>query len=333
MAWNDQVASRRRGLSGRFMSLSKRFTGFGSVKGTTASSATNAASSASNFDFQRGFYPPGTAEATMRQLADYAMMLRDWKLAYSTYELVRSDFGNDKAWIYHASATEMAAISLLLTPQASISRSNSESIRQLLETAMYSYLTRCSFPSGVVRTLILAMELLAVRGPGAVEDAARWANRLLELDILSPLAQAFISERISDGYKARRGNGSLALGSRQRKSAFWSILAAKRWASLGRFGQARARCNEAYTTYATTPSPLVANKQIIITSGSDQAIDDFGDGILASENNEEGGDETTRNESSEQLNDPRPTLFSHANELSGFTAIDAGHLNTDRVRE
>lgn len=40
----------------------------------------------------------------MRKLADYAFMLRDWKLAHSTYDIVRKDFANDKAWKYAAGA-------------------------------------------------------------------------------------------------------------------------------------------------------------------------------------------------------------------------------------
>jgi hypothetical protein len=40
----------------------------------------------------------------MRKLADFAFMLRDWKLAHSTYDLLRTDFNNDKAWKYHAAA-------------------------------------------------------------------------------------------------------------------------------------------------------------------------------------------------------------------------------------
>jgi trafficking protein particle complex subunit 8 len=40
----------------------------------------------------------------MRKLADYAFMLRDWRLAHSTYDIVRKDFGNDKAWKYAAGA-------------------------------------------------------------------------------------------------------------------------------------------------------------------------------------------------------------------------------------
>ena len=40
----------------------------------------------------------------MRKLADFAFMLRDWKLAHSTYDIVRKDFANDKAWKYAAGA-------------------------------------------------------------------------------------------------------------------------------------------------------------------------------------------------------------------------------------
>ena len=105
--WNDQVASRRRGLGGRFMSLSKRWTGFGG--GSRTSSSGNISGNGSNYDVMQGFYRPASPEATMRKLADYAFMLRDWKLAYSTYDIVRKDFANDKAWKYAAGAQVSAS--------------------------------------------------------------------------------------------------------------------------------------------------------------------------------------------------------------------------------
>lgn len=94
--WNDQVASRRRGISGRFLSMSKRY--------FTASSSRNSTSSSSNYDALSQSYPPSSPEAQMRKLADYAFMVRDWRLAHSIYELLRTDFNNDKAWKYHAGA-------------------------------------------------------------------------------------------------------------------------------------------------------------------------------------------------------------------------------------
>jgi len=94
--WNDQVASRRRGISGRFISMSKRY--------FSTSSSRNSTSSSSNYDPLSQSYPPSSPEAQMRKLADYAFMVRDWRLAHSIYELLRTDFNNDKAWKYHAGA-------------------------------------------------------------------------------------------------------------------------------------------------------------------------------------------------------------------------------------
>src|SRR5690242_5305557 len=71
--WNEQILSRRRGLSGRFMSLSKRWTPFGSSRNSASASP----SSNSNYDSLQGFYRPDAPEAIMRRLADYCFMLRD----------------------------------------------------------------------------------------------------------------------------------------------------------------------------------------------------------------------------------------------------------------
>lgn len=238
-AWNDKVGSRRRGISGRFMSLSKRFAGFGSSK-PTAAGQDSSNTSGGNYDSARGLYSVDTTEAILRQLADYAFMLRDWRLAYSTYEILRTDFGNDKAWKYYAAANEMSAISLLLNPQSTSSRTRSETLDQMLESASYSYLTRCSMPLGVIRCLTIAVELLKCRGSAAVEDATRWGSKLLELNVLSSTAQAFLSERIAECYQSRiRGSGLMQACTRKRKSAFWSLLASTTWIEHGKLFQAQ----------------------------------------------------------------------------------------------
>ena len=246
VAWNDQVASRRRGISGRFISLSKRWTGF-SAKGTTASVQNP---SGSNYNPTHGIYPSETPEATMRQLADYAFMLRDWKLSHSTYELLRIDFGNDKAWKYHAAANEMAAISLLLSPQTMSSRTRSETVDQLLDAALYSYLTRSSIPLGAIRCLILSMELLRGRGSSSTEDAAKWGGRLLELSILSPIAQAFITERMAECYSSRARTGTHLLGSRNRQAALWNVLASETWSKVEVYKRAQSRLQDASVLYS-----------------------------------------------------------------------------------
>ena len=262
MTWNDQVASRRRGLSGRFMSLSKRWAGFGSSRNSQNSS--NASSSNSNYDAQQGFYPPETPEATMRTLADYAFMLRDFRLAYSTYEFLRSDFAHHKAWAYHAAANEMAAVSYLLIPQTvASSKSRSETVDSMLDTAVYSYLTRCSLPYGVIRTLITATELLSSRGAASAQDAARWGGRLLELGVLGPIAQAFVAERMSACYRTRTGAGILAVGARKRQTALWSLIAAQSWARIEKPVQASRQLHAAKHLYSQqTPQDILPFKSM-----------------------------------------------------------------------
>ena len=249
--WNDQVASRRRGISGRFMSLSKRWA-FGSSSKSSAGGS--GSGSSNNYDPVRGFYRPDTAEAIMRRLADFAFMLRDWKLAMSTYELIRSDFANDKAWRYHAAANEMAALSLLIMPQSMSSKTRIETINQMIEQALYSYQTRCSSLYGSVRCTVLALELLRLRGGSGVDEAVRWGTRVLESRLLGPIGNALLHERVAVCYASKRGVGSQAWGSRRRKAALWSVLAAERWIGLGKFIQAQRCLNEARKMYSLLPS-------------------------------------------------------------------------------
>jgi len=245
--WNDQVASRRRGISGRFISMSKKWAFGGSSR--TSSNGVGTGSN-SNYDALQGFYRPDAPEAVMRKLADYAFMLRDWKLAHSTYDLLRSDFNNDKAWKYHAAANEMAAVSQLLIPQAISSKLRSETIDQMLETASYSYITRCTAPYGALRSLALGMELLRLRGGSATEDAARWGTKLLEYKVVGVVGDALIKERVSACYASKKGAGSELWGSRTRKSALWSILAADAWLTLGKPQQSKQRVEEANGKYS-----------------------------------------------------------------------------------
>jgi hypothetical protein len=247
--WNDQVASRRRGISGRFMSLSKKWA-FGSGSRSSSNGTSASAGSNSNYDALQGFYRPDAPEAIMRKLADYAFMLRDWKLAQSTYELLRTDFNNDKAWKYHAAANEMAAISTLLIPQAMSSKIRSETVDQMLETASYSYITRCGASYGALRALALGMELLRLRGGSATDDAARWGARLLDYKVVGVVGDALMKERIAACYASKKGAGSGLWGSRMRKSALWSILAADTWLTLGKPQQAKLKLDEAGQNYS-----------------------------------------------------------------------------------
>ncbi|KAH6660865.1 ER-golgi trafficking TRAPP I complex 85 kDa subunit-domain-containing protein [Truncatella angustata] len=252
--WNDQVASRRRGVTGRLMGLTRRW-GFGS----SSSSKSSSQPSGSNYD-TLGFYRQDTPEAIMRKLADYSFMLRDWKLAYSTYDLLRGDFMNDKAWKYHAATNEMAALSLLIMPQNLNAKMRAETIDTMFEAAFYSYVTRCTSPYGAVRCLTLGVELLRLRGGSSIDDAAKWGVRLLESKILDPIGDALIKERLAVCYASKSGLGAQNLGSRRRKSALWSILGADAWLSQTKYIQAQRCLNEARRMYSDLPTDYGIDK-------------------------------------------------------------------------
>ncbi|KAH8912567.1 hypothetical protein BR93DRAFT_922532 [Coniochaeta sp. PMI_546] len=253
--WNDQVASRRRGLSGRFMSLSKRWA-FGSSSRTSTSSG---GTGSSNFE-SLGFYRPDTPEAIMRKLADYAFMLRDWKLAMSTYDLLRGDFQNDKAWKYHAAASEMAALALLIMPQNMSSKTRIETINGMLEQALYSYTIRCGSQFGALRCLVLAVELLRLRGGSGIDEAVKLGIRLLDERLVGAVGEALIKERMAVCYASKTGTGSQAWGSRRRKSALWSVLGSEAWIKQTKFIQAQRCLNEARRMYSSLPSEYGVQK-------------------------------------------------------------------------
>lgn len=247
-SWNESVLSRRRGLSGRFMSLSKRWTPFGGGSSRNSSGPLaglqSSGGSSGNYDSLQGFYRPESPEATMRKLADYAVMLRDWKLAASTYDLLRSDFNSDKAWRYYAAACEMASVATLmdvLTRPGAASGSNKarlESLDTWLDAASYSYLTRCIAPFYALRALALAAELLRMRGNA--DDAARWHARVIESGLVAPVGSPLVMERVAAAYAAKPAQGKLRYGTRARKAAFWDVLATEAWLRLGKAARAGA---------------------------------------------------------------------------------------------
>ncbi|PBP16830.1 putativeTRAPP complex protein TRS85 [Diplocarpon rosae] len=247
--WNDQVASRRRGFSGRLTNITKKWSVFGGVSKASTNGPPGGRSSG-NYEVGLGFYKPETPEAIMRKLADYAFMLRDWKLAQSTYELLRSDFNNDNAWKYHAGANEMAAISTLMNAQSMSIKTRIETIDKWLDAAQYSYNTRCTASYGALRSVALVMELLRLRGGSATADAAQWGQKLLDLKVVGVVGDALIKERVAACYASKKGTGSGMWGARTRKSAFWSIRAADAWLTLGKPHQSKQCLDEAIARYS-----------------------------------------------------------------------------------
>jgi hypothetical protein len=101
-----QLAASRRGITGRLFTASRRY--FGSRPASPAPGGPPA------YNPARGLYPFQAQEAQTRRLADFAFMIHDYKLAISTYDLVRKDNMTDKAWRDYASATVRSASTVRL---------------------------------------------------------------------------------------------------------------------------------------------------------------------------------------------------------------------------
>jgi trafficking protein particle complex subunit 8 len=247
--WNEQVANRRRGISGRFMSLTKRWTPFGSSRNASSPVGGMQGGSSSNYDSLQGFYRPDAPEALMRKLADYAFMLRDFKLAQSTYDLLRSDFEHDKAWKYYAGANEMCLVATLLN---SGSRTRQESIERWLEAATHSYIHRCASPFYALRALLMSAECLQFRGSLGVDEPAAWASRTLDMNLPGPIGGALISERIAGFFSQKKMAGTLGIGGRRRKRGFWSLLATEAWIRLDKTVQAERSLEDVKLSFGDT---------------------------------------------------------------------------------
>ncbi|ORX43881.1 hypothetical protein DM01DRAFT_1295694 [Hesseltinella vesiculosa] len=160
--WNEQVASARRGLTGRLFGASRRLFGAGHSKNANAQSIQTIPVTGPNQPAgvtSMTIYPSGAPEAQMRKLADYAFMLHDYKFAHVIYDTVRRDFATDKAYKYHAATQEMLGLCLLMQPSP-ISKTD---VDRHLELAVQQYLGRCQSPLDATRTTVLFYELLKDR--------------------------------------------------------------------------------------------------------------------------------------------------------------------------
>ncbi|KAJ5083550.1 TRAPP III complex Trs85 [Penicillium angulare] len=327
--WNDQVASRRRGISGRFMSVGRRFMTFGSG---SRSGAAGASGGSGNYDSTNNSYSPDSPEAVLRKMADFAFMLRDWKLSASTYEMIQSDYKNDKAWKYHAGVNEMCAVSMLLNPLAASTKIKLESIDQMFENACYSYLTRCSDGPHALRSLTLAVELLKSRGGSATESAARWAMRVMDFGLVGPVGQILFTERVSTCYASKTPVSGARWGARRRKAGMWSIFAADQWLKAGKATQASACLEEAERLYADVLEvdgvfPMPEMQTFVDNLRHAVKVEYLGTRGFNTQDEPAPGELEATEETSEQLANVGKRAHRHS--LIGLPAqLDAGSLNT-----
>jgi hypothetical protein len=146
----------------------------------------------------------------------------------------------------------MTAISLILTGTPLTHKVRQETIEPMIDLACYSYIARCSATYSALRCLLVSVELLRLRGGGAVDEAAKWAIRARDAQSLGPIGHALITERVGDCYAARPGRGPQGLGSRRRKAAMWKMLAANEWIAAGKPARAKHCLDYALPAYQET---------------------------------------------------------------------------------
>ncbi|OBA20640.1 hypothetical protein METBIDRAFT_43950 [Metschnikowia bicuspidata var. bicuspidata NRRL YB-4993] len=164
--WDDAVLAPRKSLAGRFFSVSRKL--FTSSDGPPHASLLGA------YNATGGFYPRLAPEQILRKLADWALMLKDFRYAYSTYDMLRRDYTNDKAWAYVAACQEMCIVSLLLaqtqpvasdTPPAKPDKNTLRKIRHdivepYMDNLSYTYKLRLNVKTYAVRAHLVVAELL-----------------------------------------------------------------------------------------------------------------------------------------------------------------------------
>ncbi|RHZ88010.1 hypothetical protein Glove_26g15 [Diversispora epigaea] len=214
--WNEQVASSRRGITGRLFSASRRYFSTGPKTGLVQQSSQYPyASNTSSNNVSNTIYNYNTPEAQMRKLADWSFMLRDYKFAHSVYDTVKKDFSADKAWKYYAGAQEMIGICLLI---ASTNINNRTEIEYYFDQAMNAYYNRSKLPFYATRATILHYELLKFRN--LYKDAPPALIRLTGDD--SDLRSALFLEQAAHAFL--RCSKPMV-----RKYAFHMILAGHRY--------------------------------------------------------------------------------------------------------
>ncbi|KNC98240.1 uncharacterized protein SPPG_06640 [Spizellomyces punctatus DAOM BR117] len=209
--WNEQVASNRRGLTGRL----NRLVGLKYFGGGTKSQAATPAPVTDKSGVT--VFPHNAPEMIMRRLADFAFMLEDYRLAFGTYDSIRKDFqGNERFVKFHAGTQEMLGLTVLMGD--GIGRG---SVENYLETAVTGY-QDSKVPLYAARAAMLYYEMLRERG--LFREAAPLLIRMTGED--SDVRSALFLEQAAISFL--RVNPPMI-----RKYAFHMILAGHRFAKCG----------------------------------------------------------------------------------------------------
>lgn len=165
--WGDQILAPKKSIAGRFFSVSRK------LFNNNSSSDLNQTQQ-SLFNHKENYYHRSSTEQAIRKLADWSLILKDFKYAYSTYDLIKKDYTNDKAWVYVASTQGMCIISLLLTqtqpvasdtpPQApdknTLRKIRHDIIEPYIDNLFYTFKSRLNVKTYAIRAYLVVAELL-----------------------------------------------------------------------------------------------------------------------------------------------------------------------------
>lgn len=182
---NEQVGHSRHGLTGRLLGAGRKL--FGSNRGAHATHVP-----VSGLDVDHGMYPPLSLAAQTRRLADYAFLLRDYRLAADMYEAVCRDYEQDEMALHLANATEILVYTRLLNQQVNAAQHEA----MMRACSMY-----CQNPLGglyALRATFLYTQLQQALGmyayvAEAYSYAATFTEEVLRGAVLERAAWAYLS--------------------------------------------------------------------------------------------------------------------------------------------
>lgn len=203
--WDDLILSPKKSIAGRFFSVSKKL--FNNSNELIAQTH-----SIESYNAVQNYYHRSSPEQSIRKLADWSLMLKDFKYAYSTYDLIKKDYTNDKAWVYVASTQEMCTVSLLLAqtqPLASdtlpqppdkntLRKIRHDIIEPYIDNLSYTFKSRFNVKTYAIKSYLVVTELLL--NMSIMFNIPWWWSDLIEEYYLKTMAEI-------DAHLASLGSG------------------------------------------------------------------------------------------------------------------------------
>lgn len=202
--WDDLILSPKKSITGRFFSVSKKL--------FNSNELVSQAQSIESYNATHNYYHRSSPEQAIRKLADWSLMLKDFKYAYSTYDLIKKDYTNDKAWVYVASTQEMCIVSLLLAqtqplasdtlPQApdknTLRKIRHDIIEPYIDNLSYTFKSRFNVKTYAIKSYLVVTELLL--NMSVMFNIPWWWSDLIEEYYLKTMAEV-------DAHLASLGSG------------------------------------------------------------------------------------------------------------------------------